>query len=108
MNVIRRHGCSTDCNNLLHCNGALAAPFFTTFKAKTMKNVRRQKLKEVRHHGAKTQKRKHLQNIISLRIDDRQRDTLEKLSKATSMSVSNIIREAVKSWSARRRKLCLD
>lgn len=53
-------------------------------------------------------KKDHLQNIISLRINDKQKVMLEKLSKATSKSISDIMREAVNLWSAKRRKLCLD
>ncbi len=73
-----------------------------------MTRVKKQELKEVKTTRPKRQKKEHLQNIISLRINDKQRITLEKLSKATSKSISDIIREAVNSWSARRRKLCLD
>lgn len=73
-----------------------------------MTRVKKQDSKEVKATRVKKQKREHLQNIISLRINDKQRITLEKLSKATSKSISDIIREAVNSWSARRRKLCLD
>jgi len=83
-------------------------PFFTTIEVKTMKHAKHHELKEDNYRGTKTRKKEHLQNVISLRIDDKQRDTLEKLSKATSMSVSRIVREAVTCWSAKRRKLCLD
>ena len=53
-------------------------------------------------------KKEHLHNIISLRISDNQKIMLESLSKATSKSISDIMREAVNLWSAKRRKLCVD
>ena len=64
--------------------------------------------KEQKTSKTKKNKKDHLQNIISLRINDKQKVMLEKLSKATSKSISDIMREAVNLWSAKRRKLCLD
>lgn len=49
-----------------------------------------------------------LQNVISLRINDEEKKALEKLTKSTSKSISEIMREAIDLWSAKRRKLCLD
>jgi predicted DNA-binding protein len=49
-----------------------------------------------------------LQNVISLRISDAERKTLEKLTKTTSKSISDIMREAIDLWRAKRRKLCMD
>lgn len=49
-----------------------------------------------------------LHSTISLRISNNQKMMLEKLSKATSKSVSDIMREAVNIWSSKRRNLCLD
>jgi hypothetical protein len=49
-----------------------------------------------------------LQNVISLRINDEEKKALEKLTKSTSKSISEIMREAIDLWSSRRRKLCLD
>ncbi|GFE62538.1 ribbon-helix-helix protein, CopG family [Geobacter sp. AOG2] len=49
-----------------------------------------------------------LGNVISLRITDEERKALERLVKATSKNVSDIMREAMDLWSARRRKVCLD
>lgn len=49
-----------------------------------------------------------LQNVISLRINDEEKKVLEKLTKSTSKSISEIMREAIDLWSAKRRKLCLD
>jgi len=49
-----------------------------------------------------------IQNVISLRINDEEKKTLEKLTKTTSKSVSEIIKEAIELWITKRRKLCLD
>lgn len=49
-----------------------------------------------------------LQNVISLRINDEEKRALEKLTKSTSKSISEIMREAIDLWSSKRRKLCLD
>ena len=49
-----------------------------------------------------------LQNVISLRINDDEKKALEKLTKSTSKSISEIMREALELWSSRRRNLCMD
>mgnify|MGYP005822837995 CR=1 FL=1 len=54
-------------------------------------------------------KRKVLRdNVISLRISDQEKRTLEKLISKTSKSVSDVMREAINLWSAKRRNLCMD
>ncbi|NVN93342.1 MAG: ribbon-helix-helix protein, CopG family [Desulfuromonadales bacterium] len=73
-----------------------------------MARIKKPETKETKVIQSKKNKKDHLQNIISLRISDQQKITLEKLSKATSKSVSDIMREAVNLWSAKRRNLCLD
>jgi len=49
-----------------------------------------------------------VQNVISLRINDEEKKALEKLTKATSKSISEIMREAIDLWTSKRRKLCID
>ncbi|MSN26057.1 MAG: ribbon-helix-helix protein, CopG family [Geobacter sp.] len=49
-----------------------------------------------------------LQNVISLRINDNEKKSLEKLTKATSKSISEIMREAIDLWTSKRRSLCMD
>ena len=49
-----------------------------------------------------------LDNVISLRISDEEKQTLEQLAKATSKSVSDIMREAMELWKSKRRRLCLE
>jgi len=56
----------------------------------------------------KRQKKEQLKNIISLRINDEEKQTLEKLTKSSSKSISEIMREAINLWSSQRSKLCLD
>jgi hypothetical protein len=70
--------------------------------------TKRQVSKETKTSRGKRDKKEQLQNIISLRISDNQKMMLENLSKATSKSISDIMREAVNLWSAKRRKLCMD
>lgn len=48
-----------------------------------------------------------LQNVISMRISDDEKKTLEKLIKTTSKSVTEIMREAIDLWRAKQRKLCM-
>lgn len=71
-------------------------------------STKKQIAKETKAPRNKKNKKEHLQNIISLRISDNQKMMLEKLSKTTSKSISDIMREAVNLWSAKRRKLCMD
>ncbi|NVN91600.1 MAG: CopG family transcriptional regulator [Desulfuromonadales bacterium] len=73
-----------------------------------MVRTKKQDPKESKASRNKKSKKDHLQNIISLRISDKQKLMLEKLSKATSKSISDIMREAVNIWSTKRRNLCLD
>jgi len=63
--------------------------------------------------GPKSSKKKksgkdQLQNVISLHINDDEKRMLEKLTKTTSKSITEIMREAIELWSSRRRKLCMD
>jgi len=73
-----------------------------------MARTKKQETKETKTSRSKKSKKEHLQNIISLRISDKQKVMLENLSRATSKSISDIMREAVNLWGAKRRKLCLD
>lgn len=53
-------------------------------------------------------KKQQLKNVISMRINDDEKKVLEKLTKSTSKSVSDIMREAIDLWTSKRRKLCMD
>jgi len=56
----------------------------------------------------KNNKKEQVQNVISLRINDDEKKMLGKLTKSTSKSISEIMREAIHLWSSKRRKLCMD
>ena len=47
-------------------------------------------------------------NVISLRISDDEMATLARISRTTSKSISDIMREALKGWQAQCRCHCLD
>ena len=49
-----------------------------------------------------------LTNVVSLRISDQEKRVLEKITKSTSKNVSEVVREAIEYWLAKRRSLCLD
>lgn len=49
-----------------------------------------------------------LHNVVSIRISDQEKRELEKITKTSAKSVSEVVREAIESWLARRRRLCLD
>lgn len=49
-----------------------------------------------------------LKNVISLRISDEELALLSQISQENEKSISEIMREAFKSWQANRRRLCLD
>jgi hypothetical protein len=60
---------------------------------------------------SKRSKRKEdapFQNLISLRISDQEKKMLEKFTRSTSKSASDIMREAMELWLCRRRRLCLE
>lgn len=49
-----------------------------------------------------------LKNVVSLRISDEEMVTLAMASRNSAKSISEIMREAFKSWQANRRRLCMD
>lgn len=64
--------------------------------------------REPKSSKKKKKEPEQLQNVISLRINDDEKKALEKLTKATSKSISEIMREAMDQWRSKRRKLCMD
>jgi hypothetical protein len=52
----------------------------------------------------------HLPNVISLRINEEERQALEKLTQATSKSITEIMREAIDLWRSKgqNRNMCMD
>jgi hypothetical protein len=77
-------------------------------KEKAMSYLRNEVTKRRKSIKEKRQNKEQLKNIISLRINDEEKETLEKLTKSTSKSISDIMREAINLWSSQRSKLCLD
>lgn len=63
--------------------------------------------REAKAAKKKRKETEQLQNVISLRINDDEKKTLEKLTKTTSKSISEIMREAIDMWQAKQRKLCM-
>lgn len=49
-----------------------------------------------------------LHNVISLRINDAEKESLENLARTTSKNISDILREAIDMWSSKRSNLCAD
>jgi len=64
--------------------------------------------REPKSFKKKKSRTEQLQNVISLRVNDEEKRSLEKLTKSTSKSISEIMREALDQWRSRRRNLCMD
>ena len=73
-----------------------------------MPYTRNQLTREPKSLKKKKSGKDQLQNVISLHINDDEKRMLEKLTKSTSKSITEIMREAIELWSSRRRKLCMD
>ena len=73
-----------------------------------MPNTRKLITREPKSSKKIKKETEQLQNVISLRISDNEKKTLEKLIKTTSKSVSEIMREAIDLWRSKQRKLCMD
>ncbi len=65
-------------------------------------------VREPKSSKKKRKETEQVQNVISLRINDEEKRALEKLTKSTSKSITEIMREAIDLWSCKRRKLCMD
>ena len=65
-------------------------------------------VREPKSSKKKRKETEQVQNVISLRINDEEKRALEKLTKSTSKSITEIMREAIDLWSYKRRKLCMD
>jgi hypothetical protein len=63
--------------------------------------------REPKGSGKKRKESEQLQNVISLRINDDEKRTLEKLTKTTSKSITEIMREAIDLWQSKQRRLCM-
>ena len=72
-----------------------------------MHNLKKQNRNELRNSEPKKRK-KLLENVISLRISDQEKKSLEILTSKTAKSITDIMREALNLWSSKRRSLCMD
>lgn len=61
----------------------------------------KQKVKRRRDESALT-------NVVSLRISDQEKRELEKITKSSARNISEIVREAIEFWIAKRKRLCID
>jgi hypothetical protein len=68
---------------------------------KQYRGEQKQKTKRRRDESALT-------NVVSLRINDQEKWELEKISKSSAKNISEIAREAIEFWIAKRKRLCLD
>lgn len=66
------------------------------YRGESKKKIKRRKDEDVLH------------NIVSLRISDQEKRELEKITKTSSKSVSEVVREAIEFWLSKRKRLCLD
>ena len=64
-------------------------------------------IREPKSTKKKRKETEQVQNVISLRINDDEKKTLEKLTKTTSKSITEIMREAIDLWRSKQRKLCM-
>jgi hypothetical protein len=64
-------------------------------------------IREAKSSKKKKKETEQLQNVISLRINDDEKKTLEKLITTTSKSITEIMREAIDLWRSKQRKLCM-
>jgi flagellum-specific peptidoglycan hydrolase FlgJ len=78
-----------------------------TTQEETMSYTRKIISREPKTFKKKKKETDQMQNVISLRINDDEKKTLEKLTKTTSKSISEIMREAIDLWRSRQRKLCM-
>lgn len=49
-----------------------------------------------------------LHNVVSLRISDQEKRELERITRTSAKSVSEVVREAIEFWLAKRGRFCLD
>ena len=90
--------------NLLTSRATLARH---TTQEETMSYTRNFFTREPKSSRKKRKETERLQNVISLRINDDEKNTLEKLTKTTSKSITEIMREAMDLWRSKQRKLCM-
>jgi hypothetical protein len=73
-----------------------------------MSNIRNRFSRGSKVSTKSKERAEQIQNVISLRINDDEKMALQKLTKTTSKSISDIMREAIDLWRSKQRKLCIN
>lgn len=73
-----------------------------------MEHHQKQYRGELRRKTKRRRDERCLNNVVSLRISDQEKRELEKITKSSDRSVSEILREAFEVWIAKRKRLCLE
>ena len=60
------------------------------------------KLRSVKRKAPRKKVNQVLKNVVSLRVSDQEKDLLERLTASTSQNVSDLVREALGFWLAKR------
>jgi hypothetical protein len=76
--------------------------------AETMQNHQKQYRGELKQKAKRRRDESALTNVVSLRISDQEKRELEKITKSSARNISEIVREAIEFWIAKRKRLCLD
>lgn len=76
--------------------------------AETMQYHQKQYRGEPKQKAKRRRDESALTNVVSLRISDQEKRELERITKSSARSISEIVREAIEFWIAKRKRLCLD
>ena len=71
-----------------------------------MSELQKQPHKEAKRKSAKRKEKSILNNVVSLRVSDKEKLVLEKITRSSSKSVSDVVREAIEFWLSRRQRVC--
>lgn len=63
------------------------------------------KLQSAKRNPPRKKVNQVLKNVVSLRVSDQEKDLLERLTASTSLNVSDLVREALGFWLAKRQGL---
>ena len=73
-----------------------------------MQHYQRQYRGETKQKARRNRDERALTNVVSLRISDQEKRVLEKITRSSTRNISEIVREALELWIAKRKRLCLD
>jgi hypothetical protein len=63
-------------------------------------------IEETRRRSEKKKEKTVLKNVVSLRVSDQELQVLEKITRSSAKTVSDVVREAIEFWLSRRQRLC--